>query len=104
MQRRTSFCHIPFKNPKPIINITLMHVITKLVTFTKSTGAGQFYSNLVDASYRRLRERITQVASLQATTTGKTWTFGPHWQLIRLISVGLILALASMDPEILTSR
>jgi hypothetical protein len=78
MLRRTMVSHIPFKNPKPIINIPPIHVTTKLVTFTKSSGAGKFYINLVDGSYKGLRERITGVASAQATTTGKTKPFDPR--------------------------
>jgi hypothetical protein len=54
---------IPFKNPKPIFNIPPMHVTTELLTFTKSSGAGQFYINLLDGSYKMLRDRITGVAS-----------------------------------------
>jgi hypothetical protein len=100
MLQRTMVSHIPFKNPKPIINIPPMHVTTELVTFTKSSGAGQFYINLVDGSYKGLRERITRVASAQATTMGKTKPFGPRWRFIRLISIALILGPASMDPEI----
>jgi hypothetical protein len=104
MLRRTMVSHIPFKNPKPIINIPPMHVTTELVTFTKSSGAGQFYINLVDGSYKGLRERITGVASAQATTMGKTKPFGPRWRFIRLISIALILGPASMDPEISSSK
>jgi hypothetical protein len=100
MLRRTMVSHIPFKNPKPIINIPPMHVTTELVTFTKSSGAGKFYINLVDGSYKGLRERITGVASAQATTTGKTKPFAPRWRFIRLISIALILGPALMDPEI----
>jgi hypothetical protein len=96
--------HILFKNPKPIINIPPMHVTTELVTFTKSSGAGKFYINFVDGSYKGLRERITGVASAQATTTGKTKPFGPRWRFICLISVALILGPASMDPEISSSK
>jgi len=96
--------HIPCKNPKPIINIPPMHVTTKLVTFMKSSGAGQFYINLVDGSYKALRERITGVASAQATMMGKTKPFGPRWQFIRLISIALILGPALMDPEISSSK
>ena len=83
--------HIPFKNPEPIIIIPCMHVTTELVTFTKSSGAGQFYIKVLDGSYKRLRERITGVASMQATTMAKTKPFGPHWWFIRIISVALIL-------------
>jgi hypothetical protein len=92
--------HILFKDPKPIIKIPPMRVTTELVTFTKSSGAGKFYINLVDGSYKGLRERITGVASAQATTTGKTKPFGPRWRIIRLISVALILVPAWMGPEI----
>jgi len=92
--------HIPFKNPKPIINITPIHVTSELVTFTKSSGAEQFYINLVDGSYKGHRERITGVASAQAKTMGKTKPFGPHWCSIRNISVALILGQALIDPEI----
>jgi hypothetical protein len=96
--------HIPFKNPKPIINIPRMHVTTKLVTFTKSSGAGKFYINFVDGSYKGLRERITGVASAHATMKGKTNPFGPRWQCICLIYVALILGPASMDLEISSSK
>jgi len=101
---RTIVSHIPFKNPKPIINIPPMHVTTELVTFTKSSGAGQFYFNLGDSSYKGLRLRITGVASTQATTMGKTKHFDPHWRFIRLISVVLILGPALIDPEISSSK
>jgi len=104
MLRRTMVSHIPFKNPKPIINIPPMHVTTKLVTFTKFSGAGQFYINLLDSSYKGLRERITGVASAQATTMGKSKHFGPRWRYIRLISVALIIGPASMDPEVSSSK
>jgi len=50
MLRRTMVSHIPFKIPKPIINIPPMHVTTKLVTFTKFSGAAQLYITLVDSS------------------------------------------------------
>jgi len=100
MLRRTMVSHILLKNPKPIINIPPMHVTTELVTFTKSSGAVQFYINLVHGSYKGLGERITQVASAQATTMGKTKPFGPHWQFICRISVPHILGPASMDLEI----
>jgi len=40
MLRRTMVSHIPFKNPKPIINIPPMNLTTELVTLTKSSGAG----------------------------------------------------------------
>jgi len=40
-----------------------MHVTTEFITFTKSSAAGQSYINLVDGSYKGLRERITGVAS-----------------------------------------
>jgi len=92
--------HIPFKNPKPIINIPPIHITTELVTFTKSSGAGQFYIVLVDGSYKGLRERITRVASAQARTMGKTKPLGPRWWFIRLISIARILGPDSMDPEI----
>ena len=77
MLRRTMVSHIPFKNPRPIINIPPIYVTTELLTFTKSSGAGQFYINLVDSRYKRLREEITRVTSVQATTMGKTKPFGP---------------------------
>jgi len=56
MLQRTTVSHIPFKNPKPIINIPPMHLTTELDIFTKSTGAGQFYIHLVDGSNKGLRE------------------------------------------------
>jgi len=101
---QTMVSHIPFKNAKPIINIPPMHVTTKLVTFTKSSGAGQFYIKLVAGSYQGLRERITEVASAQATTMDKTKPFGPCWRFIWLISIALIPGPASMDPEISLSK
>jgi len=104
MLRQTMVSHIPFKNAKPIINIPPIPVTTELVTFTKFSGAGQFYMNLVDSSDKGLRERITGDASTQATTMGKTKHFGPRWQFIRFISVGLILVPASMDLEISSSK
>jgi hypothetical protein len=76
-----------------------MHVTTEPVTFTKSSGAGQFYFYLVDGSYKGFQERITGDASLQATTTGKMKPLGPRWRFIQFISVALILHPASMDPE-----
>jgi len=81
-----------------------MHVTSKLVPFTKSSGVGHFHINLVDGSYMGLRERITRVASAQATLDGKTKSFGPHWQYIHHISPALILARAWMDPEISSSK
>jgi len=69
--------HISFKNPKSIINIPPLYVTTKLVTFTESSGAAQLYINLVDGSYKGLRERFTGVASVQATTMGEMKPFGP---------------------------
>jgi hypothetical protein len=91
--------HITFKNPKPIINIPSWHVTTKLVAFMMSSGVGHFWINLLDGSYKGLRERITRVASAQATTMGKTKRFGPHWRMIPLISVTTILGPALMGPE-----
>jgi len=104
MLGRTMVSHIPFKNPKPIINIPPMDVTTELVTFTKSSGAGQFYIHFVDGSYKGLRETITGVASAQATTMGKTKPFGPQWRFIGLISIAHILGPASMDAEISSSK
>jgi len=104
MLRRTMVSHNPFKNPKPIINIPPTHVTTELVSFTKPSGAGKFYLTLVDGSYKGLRERITGVASAQATTMGTTKPFGPCWRFIRPISIVLILGHASMDPEISSSK
>jgi hypothetical protein len=96
--------HIPIKNPKPIINIPPIDVTTELVTFMKPPGAGQFYINFVDGSYKVLRERISGVASAQATTMGKTKPFGPRWRFIHLIPLAHILGPASMDPEISSSK
>jgi len=59
------------------MNIPPVYVTTELVTFTKSSGAGQFYITLVDGSYNELRESITGVASAHATTMGKTKPCGP---------------------------
>jgi len=56
--------HIPFKNPKPIINILPMCVTTKLVAFTKFSGTGLFYIILVHGSKMGFRERISGVASV----------------------------------------
>jgi hypothetical protein len=56
MLRRTMLSHIPFKNPKPIINIPPLHVTTELVTLMMFSGALQFYINLVDGSYKGLTE------------------------------------------------
>jgi len=39
MLQQTIVSHIPFNNPKPIINIPPMHVTTELVTLMKSSGA-----------------------------------------------------------------
>jgi len=47
-----------------------------------------------------LRERITGVASAQATMMGRTKPFGPCWRFICIDSVALILGPASMNPEI----
>ena len=104
MLRQTMVSHIPFKNPKPIINMPSINVTTKHVTFTKSSGAGQFYIILVDGSYTGLKERITGVASTQATTMGKTKPIGPHWLLIHHISVACCLGPASLDPEVSSSK
>jgi hypothetical protein len=101
---QTMVSHILFKNPKPIINIPPMHVTTELVTFTKFSGAGQFYINFVDGSYKGLRQRITGVASAQATMIGKTKPFGPRWRFNRHIAIALILGPASMDPGISSSN
>jgi hypothetical protein len=100
MLRRKKASHIPFKNPKPIINNPFMHITIQLATFTKSFGAGQFYIDLVDNSYNGLRERITRVASAQTTVIGKKNTFGPRWRFICLISTDLIIGTASIDQEI----
>jgi hypothetical protein len=97
---RTMVSHIPFKNPKPIINVPPIYVTTEHVTFTKSSGAGQFYIDLADGSYKGLRERITGVASAQATTMGKTKPFGHRWRFIRLFSIARIIGPASTNPEI----
>jgi hypothetical protein len=91
MLQRTMVRHIPHKNPKPTINIPLMHVTTELVTFTKSSGAAQFNINLVDSSYKGLRASITRVPSIQATKMRKMKPFGPWWWFIRHISVLRIL-------------
>jgi len=104
MLRRTMVSHIPFMNAKHIINIPPMHVTTKPLTFTKSSGAGQFYFNLVDSSCKGLREQITRVASVQATRMGKTKLSGPRWRCTRLNSVALILGPASMDLEVSSSK
>jgi len=101
---RTMVSHIPFKNPRPIINIPPMHLTTELVTFTKSSAAGHFCINLVDGSDKWLRERVTGVASMLATTMGNSKPFGSRWLFICLISVGLILGTSSMDPEISQSK
>jgi len=101
---RTMVSRIPFKNPKPIMNIPPMHVTTELVTFMKFSGPGQFYINLVDGSYNGLREKISGVASTQATTMAKTKTYGSCWPFIRLIIVVLILCPAWIDPEISWSK
>jgi len=68
---QTMLSYIPFKNPKPIIDIPPRHETATLVTFMKSSGAGQFYINLVDGSHKGLRERITGVVSAQATMRGQ---------------------------------
>jgi hypothetical protein len=81
-----------------------MHVTAEYVTFTKSSGAGQFYINLVDSSYKGLRGRLTGVASVQATGLGKTMPFGPRWRFVHLISVAPILGPATMDKEIYSSK
>jgi len=65
-----------FTKAKPIINIPLMHITTILVTFTKSTRAGQFDVIFVDSSYKGLRERFPGVASVQDITMGMTKPFG----------------------------
>jgi hypothetical protein len=95
--------HIPFKNSNPIINIPPMHDTTELLTFTKSSGPGQFYIHLVDGGYKGLRERITRAASAQAIMMGKTKPFGPHWRIIHLISIALNLGCASINPDISSS-
>jgi hypothetical protein len=104
MLRRTMVSHIPFKNPKPVLNIPPMHVTTELVTFTKSSGAGQFYINLLDWRYNGLRERISGVASAQAAKMGMTKPFGPRLWFIRIIFIALILGPGSRDPEISLSK
>jgi hypothetical protein len=82
--------HIPFKTPKPIINICPMHVTMELVTFSKSTGAEHLNINLVDGHSKEPREIITMVASGQSTMMGSTKAVGPRWLFICLISIELI--------------
>jgi len=100
MQWQTPVSHIPFSHPKPIIDISPIHVTTKLMTFTKSTGARPVYINLVDSSRMGFRVRNIGFDYTQATMTGKTKPFGHHWRVIHLISVVLIVSLARMDPKI----
>jgi hypothetical protein len=89
--------HILLKNPNPIINIPSRHVTTEFVTFMKSTGVGQSYINFVDGSYKRLRERITGIASALAEAKCKTKPCGPRWLFIGQIFGALILGPASID-------
>jgi len=77
--------NIPLMNPKPNFNIAPMHVTTELGAFKMSSGAEQLRSNLVKHSYNELRERITQVASTQATMMGKMKSIGSHWQFVCII-------------------
>jgi len=100
MMHWTVVSHIPFKNTKPFINIPPMDVTTDLVTFMQSSGAGQFFINLVDGLLKRLRWWIPGVASTQAAMLGKAKPFRSSWQCICRISVILILSPASMDQEI----
>jgi hypothetical protein len=51
---QTMVSHIPFKNPKPIINIPPLCVTTEHVPFTKFSEAGQFPITLIDGSYKGL--------------------------------------------------
>jgi len=55
---------------------------------------------LVGGIYYSIRERITEVASTQATMMAKTKPYGMIWQFIDLVSIKLILGTASSDPEI----
>jgi hypothetical protein len=95
---------IPFKNTISVTKIPPIYVTTEYVTFTISYGTRQFYINSVDGSYDSLFERITRVASAQASMMGKTQPFGTGWLFILLISVTLILVSASLDPEISSSQ
>jgi len=65
---QTMLSYIPFKNPKPIIDIPPRHETATLVTF---------YINLVDGSHKGLRERITGVVSAQATMRGQDEAWRP---------------------------
>jgi len=100
MLPQTVVSHIPFMNARPIINIPPMHVTTELVTFIKSSGARLFYNNLADGGCKGLQERITGVASAQATTMGRMTPFCPRWRFICLISGAQIHSPALMDPGI----
>jgi len=104
MLGRIVVSHIPLNNPKPIIIIPPMHVTTELITSMKSSGAGQFYIDLVDGSYKRHRERIAGVVSVQATTKGTMKSFGPRWWIIPHIALVRILSHVSMKPEIHLSK
>jgi hypothetical protein len=101
---RSMVSPIPFKNTMPVTKIPPIYVTTEYVTFTISYGTRQFYINSVDGSYNSLRDRITRVASAQASMMGKTQPFGTGWLFILLISVTLILVSASLDPEISSSQ
>jgi hypothetical protein len=101
---RTMVSQILFKNTMPVTKIPPIHVTTEHVTFPTSSGTRQFYIFSVDSSNNRLRERITGVASAQATTMGKMQPFGTGWWFIHLISITLVLGPASIDPEITSSN
>jgi len=60
--------------------------------------------HLVDGSREELRQRMTGVASAQATMMGKTMPIGPRWLFICLSIVALIRGTSSMDPEISLSK
>lgn len=96
--------HIPINNPKPINNIAPILVTTKFVTFMMSSWAGQFYNDLVDSRYMGHRKRITRVASVQATTMGKTMPFCPCWEFIWHVCDAIIVGPATKDVELSSSK
>jgi len=90
---------ILFKNPKSNINIPDKHVTTELVSFRKSFEAGQFYINLWSGSSTSFRERITEVASAQASMMWNKQPMGLQWKICCLISAALIVGSGMISPE-----
>jgi len=104
MSRRTMVSNISFQNTKVVFNTPHMDVTTALVSFTKSSGAGQIYISLVDGSYKVHNRRITRIASAQATLIGMMKPLYPHRQFIQHISIVPILGPALIHLQMSSSK